>query len=74
MERDEDARNEYQLNVGADYPPETLVFVDESACNRHTSKRAGAWAPIGDQARHHNYFVRRTRYVDSYNVIHHAFD
>ncbi len=44
------------------YPPETLVFLDESACNRLTANRSRAWAPIGQRARRHDYFVRGQRY------------
>jgi len=61
IERDEERRNQYQALI-AEYPPETHVYVDESACNRHTSNRGYAWAPTGDRARRHDYFVRGTRY------------
>lgn len=62
IERDEVRRNMYQAAV-AEFPPETLVYLDESACNRHTSNRAYAWGPVGDRARQHDYFVRGTRCV-----------
>jgi hypothetical protein len=62
IERDEERRNQYQALI-ADYPPETHVYLDESACNRHTSNRGYAWAPTGDRARRHDYFVRGTRSV-----------
>jgi hypothetical protein len=47
----------------AEYLPETHVYLDESACNRHTSNRSYAWAPLGDRARRHDYFVRGIRCV-----------
>jgi len=62
VERSEEARAEYQLIIGQLYSPETLVFLDESACNRHTARRTHGWAPIGDRARRHDYFVRGKRY------------
>jgi transposase len=50
------------MDIGEHYPPRTLVFLDESATNRFTSQRTYAWAPIGDRARRHDFFVRGTRY------------
>lgn len=38
------------------------MFLDEAACNRLTSNRLKAWAPIGQRARRHDYFVRGQRY------------
>ena len=49
-ERDEEHRNQYQALI-TEYPPETHVYLDKSACNRHTSNQDYAWAPIGDRAR-----------------------
>ena len=49
-EWDEARQNLYQAAL-AQFPPETLVFLDESACNRHTLNRTYAWGPIGDHAR-----------------------
>jgi hypothetical protein len=63
LERDPESRNYYQALISELYPPQTHVYLDESACNRHTSNRDRAWAPIGDRARRHDYFVRGTRYV-----------
>lgn len=60
-ERDEEQRTLYQANIGENYPPETLVFLDESACNRMTGQRSKGWAPIGKRARRHDYFVRGQR-------------
>ena len=65
LERDEELQNRFQLMIGEQYQSDQLVFVDEAACNRHTSNRGQAWAPIGDRARKHDYFVRGVRYVKS---------
>ena len=63
IERNEDKHAEYQIKVAEEYLPEQLVFVDESACNRNTTKREYAWAPINGRARRHDYFVWGKRYV-----------
>ena len=60
LEQNEDIRCQYLLDVGF-FSAEQLVFVDESACNRITPRRRCAWAPIGDRARRHDYFVRGKR-------------
>ena len=57
-ERDEARRLAYQADIGENYPPETLVFVDESACNRLTGNRSKGWAPSGQRVRRHDHFVR----------------
>lgn len=62
-EADEAARIEYQALIGELYPPSTLVFLDESATNRHTARRSMGWAQRGDRARRHDYFVCGTRCV-----------
>jgi hypothetical protein len=49
--------------IGELYTPRMLVFLDESAANRHTTKRQMGWARVGDRARRHDYFVRGIRYV-----------
>jgi len=61
LEQNEDVRCEYLLTVGLGFSAEQLVFVDESACNRVTTRRWCAWAPIGNRARRHDYFVRGKR-------------
>ena len=61
LERNEDKRAAYQILIAENYLPEQLVFVDESACNRNTTKRRFAWSPIGTRARRHDYFVRGKR-------------
>lgn len=50
------------------YPAETLVFVDESACNRFTTQRKMAWALLGERARRQDCFVRGKRCVDHSNT------
>ncbi|RXW12687.1 hypothetical protein EST38_g13170 [Candolleomyces aberdarensis] len=62
LERNEELRAQYQAFVGENYTPEQLVFVDESACNRNTTKRAYGWSPDGTRARRRDYFVRGQRY------------
>jgi hypothetical protein len=61
LEQDEDIRCQYLLTVGLGFSAEQLVFVDESACNRITTRRRCAWAPVGKAARRHDYFVRGRR-------------
>lgn len=60
QERCEDQRGNFLLEIGQ-CPPRTLVFVDESAYNRHVSHRTYGWAPIGSRARRCDMFVRGTR-------------
>ena len=62
LERSEERRAQYLFEI-SQYSPETLVFLDESACNRHTARRTHGWAPSGKRARRHDYFVRGKRYV-----------
>lgn len=61
-ERKETARWAYLAKIAEHYQPEQLVFVDESACNRHTCNRTYAWAPSGTRARRRDCFVRGRRY------------
>lgn len=39
------------------------MFLDESACNRLTTKRLKAWAPCGERARRRDFFIRGIRFV-----------
>jgi hypothetical protein len=32
--------------IAENYEPEQLVFLDEAACNRNTTKREYGWAPM----------------------------
>ena len=61
VERNEEVRCEYLLTVGSGFSAEQLVFVDESACNRITTRRPFAWSPIGTRARRHDHFIRGKR-------------
>jgi hypothetical protein len=61
LEQNEEARCQYLLTVGLNFTAEQLVFVDESACNRITTRRRCAWSPVGNRARRHDYFVRGKR-------------
>lgn len=63
LEWNEDTRCEYLLTVGSEYSAEQLVFVDESACNRITTRCRCAWAPAGNRARRHDYFIRGKRWA-----------
>jgi len=64
-ERNEELRLQYQADIGENYPPETLVFLDEAACNRLTSNRLKAWGPIGGRAQRHDFFVRGQKYLST---------
>jgi hypothetical protein len=61
LERNEDLRDRYQMFIAKNFRPDQLVFVDESASNRITTRRGMAWSPIGTRARRHDYFVRGQR-------------
>ena len=58
IERNEERRANFQIHMAENYIAEQLVFVDESGCNRITTKRTHAWAPLGWRARWRDYFVR----------------
>jgi len=62
LERNEELRAAYLIRVGLNYRADQLVFVDEAANNRNTTKRKYAWSPTGTRARRHDYFVRGKRY------------
>ncbi|KAF8231611.1 hypothetical protein L208DRAFT_1156516, partial [Tricholoma matsutake] len=47
----------YQMVIGSYYKPEQLVFVDESAFDRHVSHHPYAWAPIKSHARRCDFFI-----------------
>ena len=63
MERNEVQRAEYRLLIGANYTPEQLVFIDESACDRRTYLRKRAWALEGLRACRKQFFGRGKRCV-----------
>jgi len=52
-----------------EYAPEDLVFVDESACNRHTFVRKYGRALCGARAQRHDFFVKGTKFVFSLCLI-----
>jgi hypothetical protein len=58
LERNEDTRAEFQIIIAENYVPEQLVFIDETACNRTTTKQCYAWSLIGTCAQCHDYFVQ----------------
>jgi len=49
--------------IGRHYQPHQLVFLDESHCNRHASRRPYAWSPVGTRARRRDFFVWGQKYV-----------
>jgi len=61
LERDEELRTRFRLRM-LEYAPEDLVFVDESACNRHTFVRKYGRALCGARAQRHDFFVKGTKY------------
>lgn len=65
-QRDENSRTNYEIYMNTTYRPEQLVFVDEAACNRNTAKRGWAWAPVGEQARRHDIYIRGIKCVIVY--------
>lgn len=65
IERNEDKRDQYQIFIAENFRPDQLVFVDESACNRITTKRPNAWSQMGVRACRRDYFIRGQRYVEN---------
>lgn len=63
LERSEELRAKYIIHMAQNYSADQLVFVDEAANNRTTTKRSYAWSPIGTRARRHDYFIRGKRCV-----------
>ena len=47
----------------ATYQANQLVFVDETGVNHNTSSHRYGWAPCGDRARCHDFFVCGTKFV-----------
>ena len=62
-ERVEESRIKYAMDISQNYHPDQLVFVDESAMNRLTTRRDRGWAPVGCWSRQRDFFIRGTRYV-----------
>ena len=63
----EESRTKYQIEVAQNYHPEQLVFVDECAVNRLTTRRPRGWAPIGCRSRRRDFFIRGTRYFPHFS-------
>ena len=55
--------------MGTTYQANQLVFVDETGVNRNTSSWRYGWAPCGDRAHHHVFFVHGTRVISSSFLI-----
>lgn len=62
-ERVEEERVKYMIDISQNYHPDQLVFVDESAMNRLTTRRPQGWSPVGCRSRRRDFFIRGTRYV-----------
>jgi hypothetical protein len=65
-EQSPEKRDNYEATVGDLYHDWQLVFLNESHCDRRTTQRCGGWAPIGDRARRHDFFIRGIKYVSPY--------
>lgn len=63
MERNEEHRAAFRYQMGIQYTPEQLVFVDESSFDRRTAIRGKAWAVRGSRALRKSFFVRGRRYA-----------
>ncbi|KAF8593945.1 hypothetical protein BDV93DRAFT_459974 [Ceratobasidium sp. AG-I] len=61
-ERSEQKRMEYLLDIGYNYTPDQLVFVDESSFDRRTTYRGYAWSLSGTEARRYAFRVRGRRF------------
>jgi hypothetical protein len=61
IERNEERCANFLIHIGENYTAEQLVFVDESGCNRVTTKWTHAWALLGWRARQRDSFVRGQR-------------
>jgi hypothetical protein len=57
IERSDEERDLYWMRM-AQYQPHQLVFADESAYNRLTSRRQFGWSFEGLRARRRDFFVR----------------
>lgn len=61
-EQVEENRIKYKIEVAENYHPDQLVFVDECAVNRLTTRRSKGWAPTGCRSRRRDFFIRGKRY------------
>ncbi|KAJ7653431.1 hypothetical protein B0H17DRAFT_856633, partial [Mycena rosella] len=69
-QRDKEARTNFEIYMMTTYCVEQLIFVDDAACNRNTSKRGWAWAPVGQNAWRHDIYICGTKsYFPRYYVL-----
>ncbi|CAE6447700.1 unnamed protein product [Rhizoctonia solani] len=62
MQRDEADRTQFQFIVGMFYRADQFVCVDESACDRRTTRRRYAWSYVGSRALVRDSFSRGGKY------------
>lgn len=62
-ERSELLRSAFLANIGANYHPDQLIFIDESAKDERTLNRNYGYAPINARARKNVVFIRGKRYT-----------
>ena len=67
IERSAEKRSAFAARIGT-YEAEQLVFVDESAVDRHTMYRGRAWAIRGMKATRKAFFVHGRRLVDTLDM------
>jgi len=61
-ERNEDVRLLWELDMAQYVDPEVFVFLDESAVDNHTVRRAGGWSAAGTPAVERSTFLRGVRH------------
>ena len=59
----------FRMHMGTTYQANQLVFVDETGINHNTSSHRYGWAPCGERAHHHDFFVHGTKFVIDSLVI-----
>ena len=67
-ERVEESRARYQIEVAENYHPEQLVFINECAVNRLTTRRPRGWALVGCRSCRRDFFVRGTWYFPNFHT------
>ncbi|KIK76296.1 hypothetical protein PAXRUDRAFT_170362, partial [Paxillus rubicundulus Ve08.2h10] len=63
LEHNESRQLQYMFNIDSEYNYEQLVFIDESAFDRHTTYRQYGRVLKGLQAQQKCFYVRGKRYV-----------